>query len=61
MIKSRCHKADLYVIHANEGLSYYHCCQCGRPCETLFRTEHHGAWQHDTRRETKAQAIIGQS
>ena len=35
MIISRCCKASVRIRHANEGVSYYECCQCDMATDTI--------------------------
>lgn len=39
MIKSRCHKADVYVYCGNEGTSFYVCKHCDCACDVTSITE----------------------
>lgn len=35
MIKSRCHKADVWVYSGNEGTSFYVCGYCDVACDVM--------------------------
>lgn len=42
MIKSRCHKADVWVYCGNESTSFYVCSHCDQACDTMSHSTHHG-------------------
>ena len=57
MIKSRCHKASVYVYSGNEGTSFYVCSHCDQACDTMSHGHYHGDG-YDTGRQGEVEGII---
>ncbi len=47
MFKSCCCKQDVTTIYANEGVAYYECTFCGRPCDAIINVDPLGDYGHD--------------
>ena len=59
MIKSRCHKAPVWVYCGNEGTSFYVCGKCDHACDTMFDSTHHGDIGYDAGSEAETEDVIG--
>jgi hypothetical protein len=57
MVVSRCHRLPVMVSYANEGVQFYVCSVCHRPCDTMFLSEPHGEVHDDTRSTSEVERI----
>lgn len=52
MIKSRCHRAEVWVYSGNEGTSFYVCSYCDIACDVMCHGNHKED-SYDTGREAE--------